>query len=324
VNQVVEATTDWLNTVKPADQRQPIFLTVGTWEVHRPWPHEDYQPADPADVDVPAFLPDNEDTRRDIADFFGSIRQFDQGFGRLLDAIDAALDPDNTMVIFTTDHGSAFPGAKSTLYDSGTGVTLIVRPPRSWNIAPGRVSSITSHMDVLPTLLEVAGGERVPELEGQSFFPLLEDATAGDPDRVIFTAKSYHDTYDPKRAARSLAYAYIRNYEDGPRLQLAIDLEKSETRRGMGDAHLAPRPSEELFDRSVDPHELENVADRPEYAAIRAGYAGLLHDYLEAIGDPIESTATKPAPARSRAGDALPPVPPPTSTLPATSKLPHP
>ena len=307
--QVVDATEDWLARVPAAGEREPIFLTIGTWEVHRPWPHDDYEPADPETVDVPAFLPDNENTRRDIADFYGSIRQFDKDVGRLLALVDDHLDADNTMVILTTDHGAAFPRAKSTLYDAGTGVTFVVRPPRSWACPVGRVEALVSHLDVLPTLLDVAGAAIPPELEGMSLLPLIRGESDGDPDRVIFTAKSYHDVYDPKRAARSLTYTYIRNYAPGPRLQLAIDLEKSATRRGMGDGHLQPRPVEEFYDRSVDPNELHNRANDPSCAAIRDHYSALLRDYLRDSGDPLETTPLEPAPRRSRAADALPAAP---------------
>jgi arylsulfatase A-like enzyme len=308
VDQVVDAVGDWLTTVPPAGARPPLLLTVGTWEVHRPWPHSDYEPADPAEVDVPAFLPDNADTRRDIADFSGSIRQFDAGFGRLVALLDEHLDPENTLVIFTTDHGSAFPRAKSTLYDAGTGVALIVRPPKAWKIPPARVTSIVAHVDVVPSLLDAAGAEIPSELEGRTLLPLLRDPSTGDPDRIVYTAKSYHDTYDPKRAARSLDYAYIRNYEEGPRLQLAVDLEKSPTRQGMGDAHLEPRPAEELYDRRSDPAELVDVSSDPAYADVKSRYANALHQHLVAIHDPIETERLDPAPARTRAVDALEPI----------------
>lgn len=310
VNQVVGATESWLSALPRRSERPPVFLTVGVWEVHRPWPAEDYEHADPATVDVPAFLPDNADTRADIAAFHGSIRQFDDGFGRLLAAIDATFDPESTMVILTTDHGAAFPRAKSTLYDAGTGVTLIVRPPAAWRVSPQRVSGLVSHLDVVPTLVDLAGGEPDPQLEGQSLVPVLRGTGAIDPDRVLVTAKDQHDVDDPKRAVRSLSYLYVRNYTEGPQLQLAIDLEESPTRRGMGDAHLAPRPVEELYDRRADPHEMTNVAGDPAYEAVRAEYADRLHDWLEHVHDPVETRLVTPPPARSRATDALDPLPP--------------
>ncbi|MBT2568173.1 sulfatase [Arthrobacter sp. ISL-85] len=322
-NQVVEATERWLGQLPSRNERKPVFLTVGTWEVHRPWGPEDYEPADPSRVDVPGFLPDNEHTRRDIAAFYGAIAQFDAGFGRLLTAIDSALDRENTMIVFTTDHGAAFPRAKSTLYDAGTGVSFIVRLPSSWDVPPHRVKDLISHMDLVPTLLELAGATKEDEeFEGESLVPLLRRQGTGD-GRVIFTSKSFHDTYDPKRAARSKDYVYIRNYEPGPKLQLAIDLETSDTRQGMGDAHLEPREPEELYDRRTDPSELVNVIKEPDYQDIRSRHADLLDAWLEKTGDPIAHSPLEHAPARSRHVDDLPAVGAPDSRqAPATETKP--
>lgn len=305
--QVVETARNWLSQLPSAKTTHPIFLTIGTWEVHRPWPAEDYRPADPDAVDVPGYLPDNDHTREDIAAFYGSIRQFDEGFRQLIEAIDKALDPSNTMIVFTTDHGAPFPRAKSTLYDAGTGVSLIIRPPAAWAIPPRRINSIVSHLDLVPTLLDAAGGMPDSELEGTSLLPLLSNDSWPE-ERVIFTAKSYHDTYDPKRAARSIEFAYIRNYEEGPQLQLPGDLEASITRSGMSDSYLKARLPEELYDRRNDPNELDNVVHQEKYQAVVDEYRGLLQDWLHRTGDPIEQQAIEPAPPRSRAVDALAPL----------------
>ncbi|GLY66403.1 sulfatase family protein [Amycolatopsis taiwanensis] len=307
-HQVVDAAGDRLRACPARSDRKPLFLTVGIWEVHRPWPAEDYTPADPATVDVPDFLPDNEHTREDIAAFYGSIRQLDDAMGALLRTIDETLDPETTMVIFTTDHGAAFPRAKSTLYDAGTGVTLLVRPPRSWSAPPRRVTDVVSHLDLMPTLLDVAGGSPAEELEGASLVPLLR-GSGGDSERVIFSAKTYHDGFDPMRAARSREFTYVRNFRPGPLLTLSLDLEHSPTRRGMGDAHLAPRPEEELYDRRKDPDELVNVAGHPAYAEVTARYARLLDQWMVQTGDPILAGGSPPPGPRSREVDALPPLP---------------
>ncbi|MGB4136728.1 MAG: sulfatase [Microbacterium sp.] len=310
--QVVDATSAWLRGLAPREQRKPIFLTVGVWEVHRPWPAPDYAPADPASVDVPAFLPDNADTRADIADFYGSIAQLDAGFSNLLETISSTIGDENTMIVFTTDHGAAFPRAKSTLYDAGTGVALMVRPPAGWGIEPHRVSDLVIHQDLVPTLLEIAGhaGPHDPELEGQSILPLIRNAHAEESqeERMVFTSKTYHDSYDPKRAVRTQDYVYIRNYSEGPRLQLPADLEASRTRQGLGDDHLAPRPPEELYDRRLDPHELDDVAGQEAYADVQARLAEALHERLIAIGDPVETEPIPRAPRRSRHVDDLPGV----------------
>jgi arylsulfatase A-like enzyme len=322
-NQVVDAASGWLGNVAPRADREPLFLTVGVWEVHRPWPAEDYTPANPATVDVPDYLPDNADTREDIAAFHGSIAQFDDAMGRLFRRIDETLDPATTMVVFTTDHGAAFPRAKSTLYDAGTGVSFIVRPPTSWGVAPGRREQLVSHLDILPTLLELAGGDQDSGLEGQSLVDVLDEHLI-DPDRVLVTVKSHHDAYDPIRAVRTRDFAYIRNFADGPKLQLSLDLENSATRRGMGDAHLEPRPREELYDRRADPDELTNVVGDPAYASVLHDYAAILDRWMDDTDDPVRRGEVEVPAHRDREVDALPAVPDleaphPTITLTGTN-----
>ncbi|WP_342594857.1 sulfatase [Salinicola lusitanus] len=308
-HQVVDAARSWLSAQPPREARAPLFAAIGVWEVHRPWPETDYTPADPATVEVPAFLPDTPETRQDIAAFHGSIQQLDQAMGRLFEALDASLDPANTLIIFTTDHGTAFPRAKSTLYDAGTGVSLLVRTPGAWGEAPARVDSIASHVDILPTLLEVAGGPANPSLEGRSLLPLL---VAGDTmaaeERMIFTEKTYHDNYDPKRAVRTRDFALIRNFTPGPKLALSLDLEHSSTRQGMGDAHLEARDMIELYDRRSDPYELNNVFDQPAYAEVQARLSKALEAWMNDTRDPLLEGPIAPPARRTRTLDALPPL----------------
>jgi len=316
--QVVDAGVQWLQGLASSEERDPVFATVGVWEVHRPWPAHDYDAADPATVEVPGYLPDNVHTRNDIASFYGSIAQMDAGFTRLLAAVDECLGAE-TMVIFTTDHGVPFPRAKSTLYDAGTGVSLIIRPPASWGSAPAHVPDLVSHQDIVPTILELAGAspQELDGFEGVSLLSRLRGgATADRPvgldraeERILFTSKTYHDSFDPKRAARSCDYVYIKNYADGPLLELAADLEGSETRRGMGEAHLDPRPPEELYDRRKDPDELVNVISDDAHASARERLRSELRRWLEVTGDPIETEAVPRVPARSRHVDDLPALP---------------
>src|SRR3954462_2996067 len=108
--------------------RAPFFLSVGFFETHR----EYFEPTSVRDALYslpPANLPDTPQTRRDMAAFKASARSLDQGVGAVLNALDDAGVADETLVILTTDHGIAFPGAKATLTDRGLGVLLIVRGP---------------------------------------------------------------------------------------------------------------------------------------------------------------------------------------------------
>ena len=123
---VVEEATRWLTDAV----QQPFLLTAGFFETHRPYPRERYHPAQINDVVVPDYLPDTDDVRQDLAEFYGSITVADSAVGELLDTLDRTGLDESTWVVFMTDHGPALPRAKSTLYDAGTGIALIVRPPR--------------------------------------------------------------------------------------------------------------------------------------------------------------------------------------------------
>lgn len=279
---------------------EPFLLTVGMWEVHRPWPTEDYEPSDPETVDVPPYLPDNPDTRRDISEFQGSIRQMDEAFGRIIRALDASPFAENTLVVFTTDHGAAFPRAKSTLYDSGVHVAFIVRPPRTWRVGPGRRSSLVSHLDLVPSLLELAGGTAPAELEGRSFIGLLRGEPGPSDERELVLEKTYHDRYDPIRALRTKDAKYIRNFAPGPQIPLAIDLEESKTRLGMSDDMLPSKPEEELYLVADDPWELRNVADDPQHEALKTTMADRLVYHMRRTADPLVegAIAAPPPPVR--------------------------
>jgi arylsulfatase A-like enzyme len=215
----------------------PYLVTVGMWEAHRPWPPEDYGRYPLDKVDVPPYLPDNEHTREEIAGMLRSIQQVDTAVGMVLDAIEEHGDPDNTLVIFTTDHGAAFPRAKGTLYDPGVRVALIARAPRSWNVRPSRVRTLTSHLDVVPTVLDLGGAadaERLLHdapsggLEGRSLKPELSGMSSQDQERTLFLQKTYHDGYDPIRAVRTERYLYAEHStgEDQSEKGECCDLEK--------------------------------------------------------------------------------------------------
>ena len=303
---VAEEAATWLRD-RPAGGA-PFLLTVGMWEAHRPWRPEDYEFADPAAVEVPAFLSDNEDTREDLAGFYGAIRQFDAAVGHVLRAIDAHPERANTMVVVTTDHGAPFPWAKGTLYDPGIEVAMVIRPPAGLGAAPGRSTAAVSHLDLLPTLVELAGGESQIAWEGRSLGPELRGIGL-DEERELFFEKSYHDRYDPIRAVRTSRYKLIRNFAEGPRLTLAKDLEESPTRRGMGDAHLEPRPALELYDLAADPAERTNLAGDAAYQQVLTELEARLDAWMKETADPLlDGVIGRPAPA-SRLADAQPDLP---------------
>lgn len=288
---VVERARAWL---RDHQSGQPFLLTAGFFETHRPYPRDRYEPADRAAVAPPDYLPDVAEVRQDLAEFYGAIATADAAVGRLLDTLaDTGHDAD-TWVVFVTDHGPAFPRMKSTLYEAGTGIALIVRPPGGMGLRPGVYDELFSGVDLLPTLLGLLGIGVPADVEGVSHASaLLSPDTPVDPvRRDVYTGKTYHDSFDPIRAIRTKEYSYIENYAHRPLLDLPWDIEESPSGQAVAPLVSAPRPERELYDLRTDPGETDNLLahdDTGEAAAIAADLAVRLHDWRERTGDVIPS-----------------------------------
>ena len=145
---------------------EPFFGSVGFFETHRQF----RAPTSVRDTLYslpPPNLPDTPETREDMAAFKASARSLDQGIGAVLNGLHKLGLAERTLIVCTTDHGLAFPNSKGTLYDRGTGVMLLMRGPGGF--LGGRVvDSLVSHLDIYPTLCEVAGAPRPDFLQGES------------------------------------------------------------------------------------------------------------------------------------------------------------
>ncbi len=286
---VVERAQQWLR-----DHRtdRPFLLTAGFFETHRPYPRHRYQPADAATVDPPDYLPDTVEVRQDLADFYGAIATADAAVGRILDTLaDTGLD-ESTWVVFLTDHGAPFPRAKSTLYDAGTGIAMIIRPPTRMTTASRVYHELFSGVDLVPTLLGLLGIPEPADVEGISHAQaLLAPDNTGPVREHVYTGKTYHDSFDPIRAIRTKEFSYIENYTRRPLLDLPWDIQESPSGHAVAPLVTAPRPERELYDLRTDPTETNNLlaggTDRAE--AIAVDLAVLLHDWRQQTGDVIPS-----------------------------------
>ena len=204
---MVDADTSRAHDVAPATVAlvrdrppEPFFLSVGFFETHR----EYFEPTSVRDALYslpPDNLPDTPETRRDMASYKASARSLDQGVGTVLNALDEHELADDTPVILTTDHGLAFPGAKGTLFDRGIGVLLIMRGPGGAH--GGRVSdALVSHVDLFPTICELAGIEPPARLQGRSLLPVMRREVE-DVNDAVFAELTFHAAYEPVRAVRT-------------------------------------------------------------------------------------------------------------------------
>lgn len=263
---------------------RPFFLDVGFEETHRP-----FLPAEPgADrwVRPPAVIPDQPETRADMADYEASARELDRGAGIVLDALEAAGLAGDTLVICTTDHGLAFPGMKCSLTDHGTGVLLILRGAGAFG--GGRVlDALVAQIDLFPTLCEALGIARPDWLQGTSLLPLLRDE-AGSVREEAFSEVTYHAAYEPQRSVRTDRWRYIRRF-DGRTAPVLPNVDDSPTKTvlmeaGWGERTVEP---EALYDCLLDPMQRVNVIDRPELAGVAEDLRARLDRWMRATDDPL-------------------------------------
>ena len=260
--------------------REPFFLSVGFFETHRDY----FEPTSVRDALYslpPAHLPDTPETRRDIAAYKASARSLDQGVGTVLDAI---TDSDNTLVILTTDHGLAFPGAKATLTDRGIGVMLILRGPRLRRRQGLRRAGLPARP--VPDDLRAGRGSSGPtgcaaarcsrERRGQ------RRGVCGDhlPRRLRAAARGAHEAlqvHPPlrQRPRGTGAREHRRQPEQGPTCS-----PHGLAERGRGRA----RSSTTSCSTRRRPH---NLAGDPAHADVLAELRERLERWMEETGDPL-------------------------------------
>jgi len=314
VNAVCAALADFLQA-QGGDGEAPWFAYAGFKHVHRPWSEQ--TTFDPAAIAVPAYLPDTPVIREDLARFHQDILDMDAAVGRVLDAVAQGPCADNTLILFTTDHGAAFPGAKATLYDPGIHVPLILHGPE-W-LPGGRViDALVSNLDVTPTLLELAGAEIPDSLAGRSLVPLLRDQTHPHRDQVG-GALFYDVAYDPMHYVRTRTHKYIRSFavtaEDARGADPEVlstfaagrwirvddfDVLTSPTWQSLKRPCPMP-PAEELYDLTRDPCERQNLVGQPEAAGILADMRTRLRHLMETTASPLLTGHVAPPAAQRQA-----------------------
>lgn len=282
----------------------PFFLSLSFTQVHRPFGQE--FDADVArHLHVPPYLPVSHCppidfcpeaernmqnsllVRQDLATLHRQIESLDSLVALVLAGLDASGLAANTLLVFTTEHGPAIARAKHTLYDSGLRTALLIRYPPA--IEPGRqLDQLLSNMDLLPTILELAGIETT----GLSFAPLLRGQPYTERTHVFaehtWGQRAGLAYYTPARAVRSRQVKYIRNFTAMPCYIDTDWLARFGAQRWLpAQLYGQPAPPCELYDLVADPHELHNLAGHPDYAEMQAQLEEQLVTFLLETDDPI-------------------------------------
>ena len=280
---------------------EPWGLVVSSNQPHVPWNRGLEYPYDPEAINLPPYLVDTPTTRQALAKYYGEITYMDQQVGQVMRALDATGQAENTIVLFLTEQGSNFPHCKWTCYDTGVRSAAVVRWPGV--VEPGRsTDALIEYVDVLPTLLEAAGGSPTQHnFDGNSFLPVLtgERDEHNDYAFSLQTSKGIYNGPEAYgiRTVRSENYRLIwnlnwqndfQNLVTGgfdPYLSWGEKAEAGDPFARRRYEWYKDRPQFELYDLRKDPYELHNVADVPAYQSVRRELKAQLDAWMEQQGD---------------------------------------
>ena len=271
-----------------ASESEPFFLQLGFFEPHRAFYDYGCAPDTSRGVHIPPYLENEPTAREDFAYFQGSINKLDGAFGRILDALDAHGMRDNTIVLFTTDHGIPFPRAKCSVYDPGLAIAQIMRWPSGGWRGGRTVDGLTNNVDILPTCLEAAHVSTPSNVQGRSLGALLRGESTDELHEAIFGEMTYHDYTDPRRCIRTRRYKLIANFTTAPFFMDPSQQWRPKTLTVQPtDPTRAYHPPIELYDLEADPLEMENLAQSDAHASVRRDLLQRLHNWLRQTHDPI-------------------------------------
>ncbi len=296
--------TDWVPLLRARPRDKPFFAWLAALD-----PHRDYEekisdaPTRPENVIVPRHLPDTPAVRAEFAAYYDEIERLDRFVGGVLGELEAQGVAGETLVVFLSDNGRAFPRDKTTVFDGGIKTPLIMRWPG--RIAPGQMCpQLISTVDLAPGFLAAAGLPPAPTIQGVSFLPLLtQPARPIRPE--IYAEQNWHDYENRSRAVRTADFKLIvHEYPDLP-LTPGADALRSVTYGEMvrlktagqlpaeaQQCFIAPRARVEFYDLRQDPGEMRNVAAQPAYAAAVADLTARLANWKKITADVVPARRT--------------------------------
>lgn len=278
----------------PADPHR----TRGGFGNERNYPGVEPVRFDPKEVAVPPFLPDTPECRAELAEYYGACARLDQGVGRLMQVLRETGRWDDTLVIFLSDNGIPFPGAKTNLYDSGARLPLIIRSPQQKRrgVACDAVCNFTN---IAPTILEFCGVQPPPYgLPGKSLLGVLDQEHPEGFDET-YLSHTFHEItmYYPVRAVVTRQHKYLFNIAAPLPFPFASDLYACATWQGVlrrGDKMYGKRSVEayihrsrhELYDLQEDPDEVRNLAEDAAHAKLLSQMQEKVRRFQQQTKDP--------------------------------------
>ena len=275
------------------DDKQPFCLVIASVNAHSPWDAGDTSPWKLSDLALPASLVDNDTTRKFFREYIAEVRLFDDQVGQVNDLLKNLKKEDNTALIVLDENGIGMPGAKWSTYDLGVRSACIMKWPRSIVKKPFETDAIAQYCDILPTLMDAAGGTIPSDMDGKSLLPVLTGKTNKHRDNAYFIHNSGKEssafasramtdgqykliwTLTPEnkytvRTINGFDYGYVdkkpqRHVRRVYRSWLADSSSNEQVREIVNRYRI--RPELQFFDLNKDPYELNNLAKESKYQA---------------------------------------------------------
>ena len=295
----IEAVSEFIS----GSQNKPYFLVIASHNTHGPWSRGDRSKYSAKNINVPSFMIDTPQFRNDLVRYYAEISDLDREVGLVEKALAANGQKDNTIFIFTSEHGAGMPFAKFTTYDAGLKVAFIMRWPNEIN-ADTKSDALIQYVDVVPTLLELANKQAPENIDGKSFKKVIFNPDLPHRDLVygVHTTRNIRGGSNyPIRSIRDKTHKLILN------LLHESKFENSGTKgiklgRGMlGDwykagqagnkralekvARITKRPKMELYNIQNDPFEEYNLIDEPGSETIVEALLPSLIAWMDDQGD---------------------------------------
>jgi N-sulfoglucosamine sulfohydrolase len=297
---------NWIQHLRDRPTDRPFFMWFASFDAHRSWNAQSFSGMNrPADVRVPPYLADTPETREDLAHYYDEITRLDYYVGEVVRELKRQQVLEQTIIIFLSDNGRPFPHSKTQVYDDGMKTPLIIRMPAG-TARPGRTAALASSIDLGPTVLELAGLPKPETFQGVSLVPLLRDPRATVRD-YVFAEHNWHNFPAHVRMVRRGSHVYVRNAWPELRLPGASDTFYNPSADALKALHaqgrltpaqakiFMPRPAEEFYDLSADPHQTVNLvrqagSHEPTLQQLRA----VLTRWQQETGDSVPANPTPP------------------------------
>ena len=288
---------DWQELKK----QQPFFMVINNTKSHesKAFGSVDDTTHSPDDVRLAKYHPDIPVIRKNYAHYHDQMKKMDADIGQALADLELAGLADNTIVVHNSDHGGVIARSKRFLFNSGTHCPLIIRIPEKFkHLRPGqpgsKIDQLVSFIDMPTTWLNICGAEIPDVMQGKIF---LGPETEHRDYHFSFRGRM-DERCDNVRAVRDKKLLYIRNYMPyapwGQRLSFLWRMQATQAweqhhQDGKTDSvtgrFFGTKPMEELYDTSVDPDNVNNLIDNPDYAQDIARLSTALDQWQRDIFD---------------------------------------